>query len=251
MQEELRRSIRVLRHKPTPARHDLSAADFGPWARGHYDITYFGNLFECTRARSEVASPPKIKEAHPKPRGTQGPSQRPTGRPRTPSARRSAPGLPGVLGHGLRQRGGATGSRGRSQNSRPKSSPSLAGGTGFSPISPADRTDRTRSPPAPRPSPLLCRSCPLPGTDCRTGNVQGCPQAGLLLPAAEEHVQIWRCGTRHAARRGGDTTLQHRATGPLGPGRAQLTSRRFVSGDRKSTRLNSSHAGLSRMPSSA
>ena len=39
MQDELRRSIRLLRHQPTPVRHILSAADFGPWARGHYGIT--------------------------------------------------------------------------------------------------------------------------------------------------------------------------------------------------------------------
>ena len=197
-QDELRRSIRLLRHQPTPLRHMLSAADFGPRARGHYGITRPLRHYVLWNARGPGPKSRRrqIKDP-PRQQGTPGPSQRPTGRPRTPSARQSASGLPGVLGHGLRQRGGATRSIGRSQNSRPKSSPSLAGGTGFSPISPADRTDRTRSPPAPRPSPLLCRSCSLPGTDCRPGNVQGCPQAGLLLPAADQHVQIWRCGTRH------------------------------------------------------
>ena len=169
MQDELRRSIRLLRHQPTPVRHILSAADFvrtmGTRPLRHHEATTALRTLECPRARSEVASQNKIKDP-PRPQGTPGPSQRRTGRPRTPSARRSASGLPGVLGHGLRQRGGATGSRGRSQNSRPKSSPSLAGGTGFSPISPADRTDRTRSPlsqtPAPWPSPLLAARAHCP-----------------------------------------------------------------------------------------
>ena len=78
------------------------------------------------------------------------------------------------------------------------------------------------------------------------GDLQGCAQSLLrLIESIDDdrsaHAQWWFCGD--LVNRGPDSLATLRAIRALGE--------RAVTVDRKSTRLNSSHIPLSRMPSSA